>query len=268
MFKIKLMESSFGKAYYSHLGNEKISFLDLHLKEKENNIQSDPDFAKLQNEFYEKILKMDQLNKMIKIIKKKNKARSKADELLNLENDYLNNKNLKSCLKKDLQLMDEKFTDINCLKNQLKKLKNSKPQVKIIDIQYTGLDKDFNSDSLINDINNFNDRTLKKGIATSFSPPPYLIFELDREVNFEEIEIGPLLSDKEWNSCCLNGAEVFTDSNDCEEWRWKRVGIIENNTKEIKRIKLTRSNAKYIKIDHRNSGRQLAIGYFRVISID
>lgn len=110
-------------------------------------------------------------------------------------------------------------------------------------------------------LNNIDDRTLTKGIcATS---PGIITLTLNREVEFEEVEIAGWGGNTGiWAS--TNGASskilTSTDKNN-----WVQVGNTGSNYGTISKIKLTKSKAKYIKIEGTS---YLGLGYLRIYKCD
>ena len=128
--------------------------------------------------------------------------------------------------------------------------------------EYSGTNK-------IEDINNFDDRSLMKGITVLKNG--WATFEMEREVEFQEIEIGLFQGHSNWTPERLNGATVFTSKDNSN---WTKVGIVNNDTYEIKKVSLIKSSAKFIKIDHRKCKNfigisyGLGIGYLKVINLN
>lgn len=110
----------------------------------------------------------------------------------------------------------------------------------------------------IEDVNNFTDRSLKKGICSN--SPGRIIFTLSKILEFEEIEIGGWIGEKIiYRHDYYVGASIFVST---DKENWTKVGNIPNDYgHEIQKVVLTKSKAKYIKFDHDD----LRIGYFRII---
>jgi len=111
----------------------------------------------------------------------------------------------------------------------------------------------------IEDINNFEDRTLMKGIVAA--SPGWIIFELNREAEFNELEVGG------WNG----NTGIFAPSNgsnsviysSSDKTDWIQIGTLPGNFgAKIDKIKVTISKARYIKVQ---STTYLGLGYFRVL---
>lgn len=110
-------------------------------------------------------------------------------------------------------------------------------------------------------LNNTEDRTLTKGIcATS---PGVITLTLNREVEFEEVEIAG------WGGntgiwATTNGASSkFMTSTD--KITWLQVGNTGSNYGVIGTIKMTKSKAKYIRIE---ATGYLGLGYLKILKCD
>jgi hypothetical protein len=113
----------------------------------------------------------------------------------------------------------------------------------------------------IDHINDTTDRSMTKGICAI--SPGWIIFEVNREVEFEEIEVAGWGGNTGiWGHTNGSGASVQT-SND--KTNWTTVGTIGNNLSVISKVKLTRSKGKYVKI---SCNSYLGIGFFRIIKCD
>jgi hypothetical protein len=113
----------------------------------------------------------------------------------------------------------------------------------------------------LDDINNHEDRTLLKGICAK--SPGKITFTMNREVEFEQIEVGGWAGNTGiWATNNGANAKVMTsvDNN-----TWTQVGTVGSNIISIEKVKLTKSKAKYILIDHTSF---VGVGFFRVIKYD
>jgi len=110
----------------------------------------------------------------------------------------------------------------------------------------------------IEDINNFEDRSLTKGICTSYNG--WILFEINREVEFEDFELGGWNGDTSiWGVSNGSGSSIKTS---VDKVNWNTVGTIPNNFgSTILDVKVTRSRAKYVKFE---STSYLGIGYFKI----
>ena len=110
----------------------------------------------------------------------------------------------------------------------------------------------------IEDMNNFEDRSLTKGICTSYTG--WIIFELNREVEFEEIEVGGWNGDTSlWGVSNGSGSTIKTS---LDKSSWTTIGTLPNNFGAlIIDVKLTKSRARYVKFE---CSSYLGLGYFRI----
>jgi hypothetical protein len=160
------------------------------------------------------------------------------------------------------ELLEEAcFYEIQELIDNLEELKR---EVKYIGFEFSGA-YGYNGRTAgtnkIEDLNDFEDRTLKKGIcATS---PGWIIIELSRETEFQEIEVGGWNGDTSlWGP--TNGASsTILTSND--KRTWITVGSLPTNYgANIITLKLSKTRAKYIKF---NSSSYLGLGYFKILKM-
>lgn len=113
----------------------------------------------------------------------------------------------------------------------------------------------------IEDLNNLEDRSLQKGICAA--SPGKITLELNREVEFEEIEIAGWGGNTGiWATSNGSNAKIMTS---LDKQTWTQVGTTGNNYSVITKIKLTKTKARYIKIDHTG---YCGVGYLRVIKCD
>jgi len=111
----------------------------------------------------------------------------------------------------------------------------------------------------IEDINNFSDRSMTKGIVCN--TPGWIIFEINREVEFDTLEIAG-----------YNGnSNIFASSNgsgsqisaSLDKISWNNIGTIPTNFGgSIQKTKVTQTRAKFIKLQ---STGYLGVGYFRIL---
>ena len=112
-------------------------------------------------------------------------------------------------------------------------------------------------------INDFKDKSLTKGFCVRTQA--WIIFEIEREVEFEELEVGSYHGDANWNSSHLNNTIIET-SKDNKSWNF--VGTIkdvENNL--IRKIKINKTVAKFIKIYRKEQG-SIGIGYLKIVNLN
>lgn len=111
----------------------------------------------------------------------------------------------------------------------------------------------------IEDINNFEDRTLIKGICANSSG--WIILELNRETEFDQIEIGGWSGNTGiWSPANGAGAQILTS---LDKAKWDIVGTIPSNfTSTILKVLVTKSKAKWLKFLHTS---YLGIGYCKIL---
>jgi hypothetical protein len=111
----------------------------------------------------------------------------------------------------------------------------------------------------IEDLNDHDDITCLKGICTGY--PGWIVIELNREVEFEEIEIGGYKGNTNlYASSNGSGAAILTS---LDKISWTNVGSINSNYATSPYIhKVTSSRAKYLKFTHNS---YIGIGYLRII---
>ncbi len=113
----------------------------------------------------------------------------------------------------------------------------------------------------IEDLNDFEDRTCMKGICAI--SPGWIILELNRETEFDEVEVGGWQGNTGiWASTNGNGARILTSIN---KSNWVDVGTVGSNLSTITKQKLTKSKAKWIKIQ--GTG-YTGIGYFKISKLE
>ena len=107
-------------------------------------------------------------------------------------------------------------------------------------------------------IEDLKDRSLQKGICST--SPGLLLFTLNDEYKITEIDVGGYCGNASlWNAANGEGATILTS---VDKATWITVGSIPNGFgSEIKKVKLTTSNAKFIKF---TSNNYLGIGYLDI----
>jgi hypothetical protein len=111
----------------------------------------------------------------------------------------------------------------------------------------------------IEDLNNFEDKSLSRGICAN--SPGWIIIELTREAEFDEILIGGWNGNVNlWGASNGSGAQIMTS---VDKTTWTTVGSIPHNfASVIQTVKLNRKvNAKWVKFQHNS---YLGIGYFMI----
>jgi hypothetical protein len=104
------------------------------------------------------------------------------------------------------------------------------------------------------------DRNLNSAILTN--SPGWMILELDKECDIEEIEIGGYTGDQAWNNPTGYGAGA-TISTSSNKSTWTTVGSIPSGFgNKIMNAKLTSTYGKFIKFE---CNSWLAIGFVNVI---
>jgi hypothetical protein len=111
----------------------------------------------------------------------------------------------------------------------------------------------------IEDLNNFEDKSMMKGICTN--TPGWIIFELNREVEFDEIEVGGWKGNSGiWASSNGSGSQILTS---CDKSTWVNIGTIPGDyANNVTKVKVTCTKGKYVKFNHTS---HLGIGYFRIL---
>jgi len=172
---------------------------------------------------------------------------------------YLRNKKLNTS-KFSNKLMDEiyeeaKFYEVTEL---IELLEEEKREIFYLGFTYSGTYSTAGSNK-IEDINNFEDKSMMKGICAN--SPGWIIFELNREVEFEEIDIGGYRGNTGvWATSNGSGSQIMTST---DKSTWVTVGSIPANfANAITKTKVTNSRARYIKL---NSTGYVGVGYFKVL---
>jgi len=172
---------------------------------------------------------------------------------------YLRNKKLNTS-KFTTKQMDElyeesQFYEITELTDLLDE---EKREITFVKFEFSGQYSTAGTNKL-EDINNFEDRTQMKGICAI--SPGWIIFELNREVEFDELEIGGWKGNSGiWASSNGQGSQILV-SND--KTTWINIGTIPNDyANQIKKVKVTNSRAKFVKLQ--GTG-YLGVGYFRIL---
>jgi hypothetical protein len=110
----------------------------------------------------------------------------------------------------------------------------------------------------IDDINNFEDRSCRRGICTH--SPGWILFELNRTVEFDQIELGGYCGNNNYSSSNGSGATIKTSIDKIE---WNTFGVVQSNYgSTIINILGTTSKARFVKFDHNT---HIGIGYFKII---
>ena len=113
----------------------------------------------------------------------------------------------------------------------------------------------------IEDINDFEDRSCQKGICAI--SPGWIILELNREIEFNEIEVAGWAGNSGiWASSNGSGSRLLTS---VDKSTWLDVGTVGNNFGTISNVKVTKSKAKWIKIQGTS---YLGIGYFKILRLE
>ena len=113
----------------------------------------------------------------------------------------------------------------------------------------------------IEDINDFEDRSCQKGICAI--SPGWIILELNREIEFNEIEVAGWAGNSGiWASSNGSGSSLLTS---VDKSTWLDVGTVGNNFGTISNVKVTKSKAKWIKIQGTS---YLGIGYFKILRLE
>ena len=112
-----------------------------------------------------------------------------------------------------------------------------------------------------NNVKDLLNKTQMNGIAAN--TPGWIIIELTRNANFDEIEIGGIrFNNTIWGYNNGAGAKILTSS---DKVNWACVGYIPDNFETITRVRLGMSyDVKYIKFEHTS---YLGIGYLKINNI-
>jgi hypothetical protein len=157
------------------------------------------------------------------------------------------------------ELMEEaQFYEIQELIDNLEEMKR---EVKYLKYESSGL---YNSGGVvagtnnIEDLNDFEDKSMRKGICANY--PGWITIELNREVEFDEIEVAGWNGNTNvWSPSNGAGASIQTST---DKVTWLTVGTIPGNyASAITPVKVTKSKAKYVKFNHNS---YMGIGYFRI----
>lgn len=110
----------------------------------------------------------------------------------------------------------------------------------------------------IEDLNNYDDISAKKGICANYNG--WIILELEREVEFRKMDIAGWNGDPNiWAPSNGAGASIFTSM---DKSKWEIYGNIPNNySGSIITLEFNSIRAKYIKFQHSS---YLGIGYCRI----
>ena len=113
----------------------------------------------------------------------------------------------------------------------------------------------------LDDINNFDDRSLMKGICAT--TPGWIIFEMTREIEFDQIEIGGWNGNSGiWAPSNGSGAKIQTS---IDKANWTEVGLIPSEfNSSIITTSVTKSRAKWVKVLHTS---YLGLGYCRILGL-
>lgn len=175
---------------------------------------------------------------------------------------FLRNKNVNLSIYKEEELEEiMKEAKFYQLGNLTENLETSSGEVMYQNFEFSG---EYRSSGIlagtnnIEDMNNFDDKSCTKGICTNTAG--WIIFELNRSVEFEQIEIGGYRGNSIYSSSNGSGATIKTsmDKND-----WTTIGTIPSSYATIVvSHPVTISKAKYVKFEHTS---YLGIGYFKII---
>jgi hypothetical protein len=96
-------------------------------------------------------------------------------------------------------------------------------------------------------VQDLKDKSLHNGLCVN--SPGWIIIELNKEWEFDEIEIGGWGGNSTiWSLYNGRGASILTST---DKTNWQTVGSIPKNySQHVQTVKLTRTRAKYIKFNH------------------
>jgi hypothetical protein len=155
---------------------------------------------------------------------------------------------------------DELETSLYDLKMQIQRMKKYLiDEIEFVSFEFNDKFIYKNQIAGTNDVKDLTDRTCTKGICAKF--PGWILIELNKEWDFEEIEIGGFGGNANlWGA--TNGANA-TISTSKDKMDWISVGLVPPSyNNQIQRVKVTLSTAKYIKF---SSNTYLGIGYLNII---
>lgn len=131
-------------------------------------------------------------------------------------------------------------------------------ELEIVKFEYSGSYTYNNQTAGTNRLDDLSDRSLQKGICAK--TPGWIIFELNDEYEIEIIDIGGFGGNASlWNRENGAGATIQTS---LDKITWNTVGSIPSGYgSEIMTVKLSKSQAKYLKF---TSNNYLGIGYLKI----
>jgi hypothetical protein len=156
--------------------------------------------------------------------------------------------------------------------DQLFELKEEAIYYELLDLEKTLEDATFTVEyvkmevqSPYNTLNSFLDPKyllmddLTKGVCTNSG---YIILELNREVEFEKIELGGFTGDGDWVYSDGYGVGTTIETS-LDKKYWVNVGVFPTGFgTTIIPVKITKSKAKYIRLNYNS---WIGLGYFKVV---
>lgn len=112
-----------------------------------------------------------------------------------------------------------------------------------------------------NQVTDLRDKTQMKGVCTS--SPGWIVVEMKRECEFEEMEVGGWKGNSTiWYCENGSGATILTST---DKQKWTQVGNIPSGYgNKIAKVKVKKSSAKYIKFQYTS---YLGVGYLDIKKI-
>lgn len=159
---------------------------------------------------------------------------------------------------KDDLLNEAQFYEINYIIETLKATPN---EVEFSTFENKGI---FYNDGKVvgtNNVKDLKDKSLTKGICST--TPGEITITLNREVEFDEIEVGGYNGDSvAWFAGNGRGAQIYTSISSPDKNTWTSIGKIPDDFgATIITVKVTKTKAKYIRFSNTD---YLGIGYLSI----
>jgi hypothetical protein len=134
-------------------------------------------------------------------------------------------------------------------------------EIHIINMEISAPFKHSNANLTSNTLKDVIMRDTSTGVTTT--SPGWIIFELDKEWEFNEIEVCGLSGNKNWSVNSGANSKVWTSPDKAS---WCEVGTLPGNIQTFQKVKLrTKEKARFIKITHT---AQLGLSYLYVFKPD
>jgi hypothetical protein len=138
-------------------------------------------------------------------------------------------------------------------------LRDYRAEVKLISLEFSG---EYRVSNALIGTNKLEDIMTKDQTGVVCASPGWIIVELDREWEVDEINVQGYLNTRNWNSNNGCGSKVSTS---VDKGAWTEVGTLPGNIQTVQKVNLIKTKAKYLKIQH--SG-PLGIGYLYVYKVN